>query len=126
MKQCFSAYLRLKDAVFTGNPPYDPAALETFLREMFGDNVKMSECPPTPRIAVTSLRVDCWPTQLHLFRNYSPPLPSQRQLDEAEGLCWTGLSVLHFSFASLSVYNLLLTTIFSAYHKNRACIVWDN
>jgi len=72
LRYCRSAYLRLKDEVFHGGPPYNPIQLETFLKEVFGEKTSMSQYTH-PSVMVTSVLADRWPTQLHLFRNYARP-----------------------------------------------------
>ena len=86
LRRCLGAYLRLKNDVFAGSPPYDPGPLEAFLREILGDTTTMSKCT-TPRVMITSLMADRWPTELHLFRNYQGPAEDD---DVKDGLQWSG------------------------------------
>ena len=41
-RYCQGLYFRMKDLVFKGPRPYDSEPLERFLRQEFGDNVKMT------------------------------------------------------------------------------------
>jgi hypothetical protein len=86
LKYCLGSYLRLKDLVFTRGPPYDPQPLETFLKETVGEQTLMSEFK-VPRVLLTSVIANRWPTELYLFRNYDGPT-TERVKDEAEWLPW--------------------------------------
>jgi calcium-independent phospholipase A2 len=73
MRYCLGAYLTLKDDVFEKQkPPYDATPLEKFLKEVFGEQAILSQYT-SPRIIVTSVLADRWPTKLHMFRNYKAP-----------------------------------------------------
>ncbi|XP_074647168.1 85/88 kDa calcium-independent phospholipase A2-like [Tubulanus polymorphus] len=66
-------YFRLKDSVFCGKRPYPSEPLENFLKKEFGEHTKMNEVTK-PRVIVTGVLGDRHPADLHLFRNYEPPL----------------------------------------------------
>ncbi|KAL4647833.1 85/88 kDa calcium-independent phospholipase A2 isoform X2 [Arapaima gigas] len=68
-------YFQMKDKVFRGTRPYESAPLEDFLKQEFGENTKMTDVR-YPRVIVTSVLADRHPGELHLFRNYEPPLPT--------------------------------------------------
>uniref|UniRef100_A0A8C9R7G9 phospholipase A2 n=1 Tax=Scleropages formosus TaxID=113540 RepID=A0A8C9R7G9_SCLFO len=69
-------YFRMKDKVFRGSRPYESAPLEDFLKKEFGENTKMTDVRH-PRVIVTSVLADRHPGELHLFRNYDPPLQTR-------------------------------------------------
>uniref|UniRef100_A0A7N9APQ7 phospholipase A2 n=1 Tax=Mastacembelus armatus TaxID=205130 RepID=A0A7N9APQ7_9TELE len=69
--QCL--YFRMKEQVFKGPRPYESAPLEDFLKREFGENTKMTDVQ-YPRVMVTSVLADRHPGELHIFRNYDPPL----------------------------------------------------
>ncbi|XP_064179840.1 85/88 kDa calcium-independent phospholipase A2 isoform X1 [Anguilla rostrata] len=66
-------YFRMKEQVFRGSRPYESAPLEDFLKKEFGENTKMADVQH-PRVMVTSVLADRHPGELHLFRNYDPPV----------------------------------------------------
>jgi hypothetical protein len=73
MRYCLGTFLKLKDDVFNEMlPPYEAAPLEKFLKEVFGEQTTLSQCT-SPRVIVTSVMADRWPTKLHMFRNYDGP-----------------------------------------------------
>jgi len=72
IRQCFSLYFQLKDAVFQGKRPYKSEPLEAFLKREFGETTRMSE-REYPRVMVTGVLGDRMPAELHLFRNYDIP-----------------------------------------------------
>lgn len=69
MKQCIGLYLRMKDNIFMGSPPYASEPSEKVLKEEFGENTFMSEVV-LPKIMVTAVLAKHTPTELILFRNY--------------------------------------------------------
>lgn len=74
LRYCLGTYLRLKDEVFAELlPPYDPEPLEGFLREIYGGTRTMKELDKQPRVMLTTVLADRWPSELHLFRNYEGP-----------------------------------------------------
>ncbi|XP_051764257.1 85/88 kDa calcium-independent phospholipase A2 isoform X3 [Ctenopharyngodon idella] len=66
-------YFRMKEQVFKGSRPYESGPLEEFLKNEFGENTKMTDVTH-PRVMVTSVLADRHPGELHLFRNYDPPV----------------------------------------------------
>ncbi|XP_061536518.1 85/88 kDa calcium-independent phospholipase A2 isoform X1 [Phycodurus eques] len=66
-------YFRMKEQVFRGSRPYESAPLEDFLKKEFGENTKMTDVQ-YPRVMVTSVLADRHPGELHIFRNYDPPV----------------------------------------------------
>ena len=84
----FGSYFQLKNEVFKIGVKerlcgYDVQMLETFLKEVFGEDIRMMELRPPnssetrPRVMVTSAAVDVKPHQLCLFRNYIGPYPNE-------------------------------------------------
>lgn len=69
---CQSIYFRLKDRVFVGSRPYDSGPMESFLKDVFGENITFADIPPNPKVVVTSVLANQRPAKLHLFRNYEP------------------------------------------------------
>lgn len=66
-------YFRMKEEVFKGPRPYESGPLEDFLKKEFGENTKMADVTH-PKVMVTSVLADRHPGELHLFRNYDPPV----------------------------------------------------
>ncbi|XP_055073990.2 85/88 kDa calcium-independent phospholipase A2 isoform X2 [Misgurnus anguillicaudatus] len=66
-------YFRMKEEVFKGSRPYESGPLEDFLKKEFGENTKMADVTH-PKVMVTSVLADRHPGELHLFRNYDPPV----------------------------------------------------
>ncbi|XP_077082940.1 85/88 kDa calcium-independent phospholipase A2 isoform X3 [Siphateles boraxobius] len=66
-------YFRMKEQVFKGSRPYESGPLEEFLKNEFGENTKMTDVTH-PRVMVTSVLADRHPGELHLFRNFDPPV----------------------------------------------------
>lgn len=71
-RYCQGLYFRMKDLVFKGPRPYDSEPLERFLRQEFGDNVKMTSILH-PRVLVSGVLADRRPASLHFFRNFDVP-----------------------------------------------------
>lgn len=71
-RYCQGLYFRMKDLVFKGPRPYDSEPLEKFLRQEFGENVKMTSVLH-PRVLVTGVLADRRPACLHFFRNFDVP-----------------------------------------------------
>ena len=46
MRAFQSMYFQMKDDVFEGGKPYDHNALEKFLKDVFGENTKMTDFKP--------------------------------------------------------------------------------
>ncbi|XP_074620294.1 85/88 kDa calcium-independent phospholipase A2-like [Acropora palmata] len=69
---CQGLYFRMKDLVFRGQRPYDSEPLEKFLRQEFGEDVKMTSVL-YPRVLVTGVLADRRPASLHFFRNFDVP-----------------------------------------------------
>lgn len=65
-------YFRLKDTVFKGSRPYSSKPFEDLLKYEFGDMV-MKDIKH-PKVIVTAVLVDRFPTELYLFRNYEHTL----------------------------------------------------
>ncbi|XP_064640951.1 85/88 kDa calcium-independent phospholipase A2-like isoform X2 [Lineus longissimus] len=77
-------YFNMKDEVFIGSRPYESEPLERVLRKEFGEHTKMCEVQ-YPRVCVTGVLGDRHPAELHLFRNYEPPLlPVFKHVDVRE------------------------------------------
>ncbi|XP_015274677.1 PREDICTED: 85/88 kDa calcium-independent phospholipase A2 [Gekko japonicus] len=66
-------YFRMKDEVFRGSRPYESEPLEEFLKKEFGEYTKMTDFKK-PRVMLTATLCDRQPAELHLFRNYNPPV----------------------------------------------------
>lgn len=73
IREVFCLYFRLKEHTFVGGRPYPSEALETILKECFGEDTCMSDVGRPPRLLVTGCLADRKPVDLHLFRNYESP-----------------------------------------------------
>jgi len=62
----------MKDLVFKGQRPYDSEPLEKFLKQEFGESIKMTSVLH-PRVLVTGVLADRRPASLHFFRNFDVP-----------------------------------------------------
>lgn len=71
-RYCQGLYFRMKDLVFEGQRPYDSEPLEKFLKQEFGESVKMTSVLH-PRVLVTGVLADRRPASLHFFRNFDVP-----------------------------------------------------
>ena len=77
----FGSYFQLKNDVFNRplNPlqTYSVTPLETFLKEIFGEDKRMTDLGQHPRVMTISLADDVIPHQLCLFRSYIGPYGNQ-------------------------------------------------
>ncbi|KAI6175181.1 hypothetical protein M3Y99_01987100 [Aphelenchoides fujianensis] len=71
--ECLRIYLRLKDEVFKGSRPHDPAPLEAFLKAEFQERT-LDQLNLDKRVLVTTCRADSHPPKLVLLRNYELPV----------------------------------------------------
>ncbi|XP_022668967.1 85/88 kDa calcium-independent phospholipase A2-like isoform X2 [Varroa jacobsoni] len=72
LDEVFRSAFRLKEKFIVGPRPYDTDGVEEFLKKELGDDTKFSDIKK-PRIAVTAVNAESWPTRLKLFRNYDSP-----------------------------------------------------
>ncbi|OQR80199.1 85 kDa calcium-independent phospholipase A2-like [Tropilaelaps mercedesae] len=72
LDEVFRSAFRLKEKFIVGPRPYDTDGVEEYLKKELGDEAKFSDISK-PRIAVTAVNAESWPTQLKLFRNYDSP-----------------------------------------------------
>ncbi|XP_035824061.1 85/88 kDa calcium-independent phospholipase A2 isoform X2 [Aplysia californica] len=80
-------YVRLKDEVFKGTRPYDPAQFEVFLKREFGEDTVMTDLKH-PKLLVSAVLGDRFPADLHFFRNFERTLnhPSSSPPNQLEAL----------------------------------------
>ncbi|XP_013395642.1 85/88 kDa calcium-independent phospholipase A2-like [Lingula anatina] len=72
LRYTMGLYFRLKSQVFVGGRPYNSEKFESFLKQEFGENTKMTDVTE-PKVMVTGVLADRHPAELHLFRNYVSP-----------------------------------------------------
>ncbi|XP_033630973.1 85/88 kDa calcium-independent phospholipase A2-like [Asterias rubens] len=72
VKETRGLYFGLKNSVFFGNRPYPSEPLETFLKQLFGEDTKMDTIVKH-KVLVTATLGDRTPPPLHMFRSYEPP-----------------------------------------------------
>ncbi|XP_076023418.1 85/88 kDa calcium-independent phospholipase A2 isoform X2 [Genypterus blacodes] len=87
-------YFRMKEQVFRGSRPYVSAPLEDFLKKEFGEHTKMTDVQ-YPRVMVTSVLADRHPGELHMFRNYTPPVCVGRESPYATSASFKTLTIPH-------------------------------
>ncbi|KAI6175149.1 hypothetical protein M3Y99_01989800 [Aphelenchoides fujianensis] len=85
--ECLRIYLRLKDEVFKGSRPHDPAPLEAFLKAEFQERT-LDQLTLDKRVLVTTCRADTHPPKLVLLRNYELPVSLIETMRPADVAIW--------------------------------------
>ncbi|KAL7080632.1 hypothetical protein ACQ4LE_000895 [Meloidogyne hapla] len=71
ISECQKLYLQLKNQVFNGTRPYNPAILERLLIQSISSDFMSSI--EKPKMLITAAKMDVAPPNLVLFRNYQLP-----------------------------------------------------
>ncbi|ESO07841.1 hypothetical protein HELRODRAFT_92371, partial [Helobdella robusta] len=70
--QIMEMYFKFKEMMFHGARPYDTEKLEKYLKQEFGENVRLGDLVG-PKIMLMSVLADRMPAELHIFKNYEIP-----------------------------------------------------